>query len=103
MVCLSQMFGRTLKVSIAKDNGRTTEFDAKRTYADKQRCYECGEEGHLSYKCPSNVLGSRDPPQKKANKKNKRADTMGAIQFSGNSDDDGTHYEDVNDLFFKFI
>lgn len=66
-----QMFGRTLKLSIAKDNGRSDEFSSRRVYADKQRCYECGEEGHLSYKCPINVLGNRDIPPKK-NNKNKR-------------------------------
>lgn len=64
------MFGRTLKLSIAKDNGRSVEFEKKREYPDKQRCYECGEEGHLSYQCPANVLGHRDPPLKKSHKKN---------------------------------
>lgn len=64
------MFGRTLKLSIAKDNGRSNEFMQKRDYPDKQRCYECGDEGHLSYKCPANVLGQRDPPQKSNIKKN---------------------------------
>lgn len=63
------MFGRTIKLSIAKDNGRTDEFNTRRVYTDKQRCYECGEEGHLSYKCPINVLGNRDIPPKKNNKK----------------------------------
>lgn len=62
------MFGRTLKLSIAKDNGRSNEFIHKREYPDKQRCYECGDEGHLSYQCPTNVLGQRDPPQKRENK-----------------------------------
>lgn len=67
------MFGRTLKISIAKDNGRNSEFNERRTYPDKQRCYECGQEGHLSFRCPSNVLGNREPPQKKNKKKPKRA------------------------------
>lgn len=26
------------------------------------------EEGHLSYKCPKNILGERDPPPKKKRK-----------------------------------
>lgn len=59
------MFGRTLKISIAKDNGRGDEFRKKRTYSDTQRCFECGQDGHLSYKCPSNVLGNRELPPKK--------------------------------------
>lgn len=59
------MLGRILKSSIAKDNGRTEEFAIqKRTYEDKSRCFECGQEGHLSYQCPSNALGSREPPRK---------------------------------------
>ncbi|XP_055322314.1 zinc finger CCHC-type and RNA-binding motif-containing protein 1-like [Sitodiplosis mosellana] len=90
----TQMFGRTLKVSIANDNGRSAEFDAKRTYADKQRCYECGQEGHLSYKCPSNVLGIREPPQKKSSKKNKRTDSTSAVPFSSSNDFDSTHNEE---------
>jgi len=37
-----QMFGRTIKASIAKDNGRATEFIRRKVYKDKSRCYECG-------------------------------------------------------------
>lgn len=59
------MFGRVLKISIAKDNGRSVEFNKKRTYPDMQRCFECGQDGHISFKCPLNVLGHREvPPQK---------------------------------------
>lgn len=92
------MFGRTLKLSIAKDNGRSVEFDSKRTYADKQQCYECGEEGHLSYKCPINVLGNRDIPTKNTNKKRSQlveVDDMQTIstEFEGNRFD-----EDVSSL-----
>ncbi|XP_057780120.1 U11/U12 small nuclear ribonucleoprotein 31 kDa protein-like [Salvia miltiorrhiza] len=59
--------GRTLRASIAGDNGRATEFIKKKVYKDKSRCYECGEEGHLSYECPRNFLGPRElpPPPKK--------------------------------------
>lgn len=59
------MFGRKLKSSLAVDNGRSTEFIRRRNYPDKTKCYECGEEGHLSYKCPNNALGEREPPPKK--------------------------------------
>ncbi|KAJ3612067.1 hypothetical protein NHX12_020344 [Muraenolepis orangiensis] len=37
-----QLFGRTVKASIAVDNGRTTEFIRRRNYQDKTKCYECG-------------------------------------------------------------
>ncbi|KZV24252.1 hypothetical protein F511_01734 [Dorcoceras hygrometricum] len=54
--------GRTLHASIAADNGRAAEFIRKKVYKDKSRCYECGEEGHLSYECPKNFLGPRERP-----------------------------------------
>ncbi|XP_016550317.2 U11/U12 small nuclear ribonucleoprotein 31 kDa protein [Capsicum annuum] len=55
--------GRTLKASIASDNGRAAEFIRKKVYKDKSRCYECGAEGHLSYECPRNLLGPRERPE----------------------------------------
>lgn len=70
-----ELFGRTLKCSIANDNGRTTEFIKRRVYKDKTRCYECGEYGHLSYLCEKNTLGERKPPEKtKKTKKEKQLD-----------------------------
>ncbi|CAH8512064.1 unnamed protein product [Schistosoma margrebowiei] len=60
-----QMFGRTLKASIARDNGRAAEFIRRREYPNKSRCYECGSFGHLSYKCEKNSLGEREQPVKK--------------------------------------
>ncbi|CAL8115296.1 unnamed protein product [Orchesella dallaii] len=65
----TEMFGRKWSCSIAKDNGRTVEFLRKRKYPDKSRCYECGESDHLSYKCPKNSLGTREPPPKKKKKR----------------------------------
>ncbi|VUZ51043.1 unnamed protein product [Hymenolepis diminuta] len=38
----SEILGRTVKASIAVDNGRATEFIRRREYPDKSRCYECG-------------------------------------------------------------
>ena len=64
-----ELFGRTLKVSIATDNGRAKEFIKRKVYKDKSRCYECGEAGHLSYKCPKNALGDRNKPVKKPKRK----------------------------------
>ncbi|CAD5119703.1 DgyrCDS8294 [Dimorphilus gyrociliatus] len=68
----TDLFGRKLKCSMAKDNGRSTEFIKRRQYTDKSRCYECGEEGHLSYKCPLNALGDRQAPKKKERKEKMR-------------------------------
>ena len=65
------MFGRKLKCSLAIDNGRSAEFIRRKQYPDKSRCYECGGEGHLSYKCPKNLLGEREPPPKKEKKRKK--------------------------------
>uniref|UniRef100_A0A1B6CXP3 Zinc finger CCHC-type and RNA-binding motif-containing protein 1 n=2 Tax=Clastoptera arizonana TaxID=38151 RepID=A0A1B6CXP3_9HEMI len=81
-----QMFGRTLKCSIAKDNGRSTEFIRRKNYPDKTKCYECGEDGHLSYACPSNALGMRDPPPKK--KKKKREHQIEGEDYVDSDDDD---------------
>ncbi|XP_012685704.1 zinc finger CCHC-type and RNA-binding motif-containing protein 1 [Clupea harengus] len=67
-----QLFGRTVTASIAVDNGRATEFIRRRNYTDKSKCYECGDSGHLSYACPKNVLGEREPPKKKEKKKKKK-------------------------------
>ncbi|KXJ23737.1 zinc finger CCHC-type and RNA-binding motif-containing protein 1 [Exaiptasia diaphana] len=67
-----QMFGRTIKCCIAKDNGRTTEFIRRKEYPDKTRCYECGDSGHLSYECPKNVLGDRERPPKKLKKRKRK-------------------------------
>ncbi|XP_008313990.1 zinc finger CCHC-type and RNA-binding motif-containing protein 1 [Cynoglossus semilaevis] len=66
-----QLFGRTVKASIAVDNGRAPEFIKRRNYTDKTKCYECGDSGHLSYACPKNMLGEREPPKKKEKKKKK--------------------------------
>uniref|UniRef100_A0A673LCI3 Zinc finger CCHC-type and RNA binding motif 1 n=1 Tax=Sinocyclocheilus rhinocerous TaxID=307959 RepID=A0A673LCI3_9TELE len=54
---LFQLFGRTVKASIAIDNGRAAEFIRRRNYTDKSKC-NMGE-GHLSYACPKNLLGEK--------------------------------------------
>ncbi|CAH8339455.1 unnamed protein product [Eruca vesicaria subsp. sativa] len=71
--------GRKLTVSIAADNGRASEFIKKRVYKDKSRCYECGEEGHLSYECPRNQLGPRErpPPPKKRGRRREEEEGEG--------------------------
>ncbi|KAL8603759.1 hypothetical protein ACOMHN_024375 [Nucella lapillus] len=61
----TQMFERTINCTFAKDNGRAPEFIRRKEYKDKSKCYECGEGGHLSYQCPKNLMGEREPPPKK--------------------------------------
>lgn len=53
------IYGRTIKCTLAKDNGRAKEFIKRKEYRDKTRCFECGEIDHLSYSCPKNTLGAR--------------------------------------------
>ena len=88
-----ELFGRTLKCKIAKDNGRTTEFIKRRVYKDKTRCYECGEYGHLSYMCPKNALGDRSQPEKK--KKTKKDKKQ--LQQADRSEVESEEEEEVED------
>ena len=88
------LFERKIKCVIAKDNGRATEFIRKKEYPDKSTCYECGEEGHLSYECPKNILGIREPPPKKEKKTKKEKDaekehSMNLIKSYYDDDNDG--------------
>ncbi|XP_046813846.1 zinc finger CCHC-type and RNA-binding motif-containing protein 1-like isoform X1 [Vespa crabro] len=85
----TQIGGRTIRSSIAVDNGRSTEFIRRRDYPDKSQCYECGEEGHLSYACSHNMLGPREPPQKKVRirKKTKTSVTHDTSYFDSDSDE----------------
>lgn len=78
--------GRVLTASIANDNGRAPEFIRRRVYKDKSRCYECGEEGHLSYECPRNQLGPRERPAPKKGRREKEQRDW----------DDGYEYDDDN-------
>ncbi|XP_030072635.1 zinc finger CCHC-type and RNA-binding motif-containing protein 1 [Microcaecilia unicolor] len=85
-----QLFGRVIKASIAVDNGRAAEFIRRRNYFDKSRCYECGDTGHLSYACPKNMLGEREPPKKKEKKKRKKmVEAEEEIEQEEESEDEG--------------
>ncbi|KAM3587873.1 uncharacterized protein V6R79_015852 [Siganus canaliculatus] len=88
-----QLFGRTVKASIAIDNGRAAEFIRRRNYTDKSKCYECGDTGHLSYACPKNILGEREPPKKKEKKKKKKAQQSEHVEEEEESEEEG---EDPN-------
>ncbi|XP_050513252.1 zinc finger CCHC-type and RNA-binding motif-containing protein 1-like [Diabrotica virgifera virgifera] len=106
---MKEMFGRTLKASIAKDNGRTKEFIRRKEYPNKTMCYECGEYGHLSYKCDKNLLGEREPPPKKIRKRKKRNGTSNKLteeqkeyfdtsdEDRGNNDENDEEEEPVDD------
>lgn len=88
---------RTLTVSIAADNGRAAEFIRRRVYLDKSKCYECGEDGHLSYECPRNQLGPRERPvPKKVRRGQVHGGGEGLIRLHGEDDelDGGDRFED---------
>ncbi|KAM9496538.1 zinc finger CCHC-type and RNA-binding motif-containing protein 1 [Clarias gariepinus] len=82
-----ELFGRTVKASIAVDNGRAAEFIRRRNYTDKSKCYECGEDGHLSYSCPKNLLGEREPPPKKDKKKKKKTKNLDEVEPEESEDE----------------
>ncbi|XP_053709712.1 zinc finger CCHC-type and RNA-binding motif-containing protein 1 isoform X1 [Synchiropus splendidus] len=104
-----QLFGRTVKASIAIDNGRAAEFIRRRNYTDKSKCYECGvserqtarpaavpdwpstlqETGHLSYACPNNMLGEREQPKKKDKKKRKKSQQADQVEEEEDSEAEG--------------
>ncbi|XP_061770279.1 zinc finger CCHC-type and RNA-binding motif-containing protein 1 [Nerophis ophidion] len=84
-----QLFGRTVKASIAIDNGRAADFIRRRNYTDKSRCYECGDVGHMSYACPKNMLGEREPPKKKEKKKKKKGQQPQHVEEEEESEDEG--------------
>lgn len=92
-----RLFGRKIKCVIAKDNGRASEFIRKKEYPDKSSCYECGEAGHLSYNCPKNILGDREPPPKKEkkSKREKELEKFMAMKKMKEYHDDEDH-EDMN-------
>ncbi|PIA43400.1 hypothetical protein AQUCO_01900051v1 [Aquilegia coerulea] len=91
---------RTLSVSIASDNGRATEFIRRKVYKDKSKCYECGEDGHLSYECPKNQLGPRERPVPKRVRRGQDGNEIGSgfIRLRGEDDesDGGEGFEDDN-------
>lgn len=90
--------GRKLSASIASDNGRAAEFIKKREYKDKSRCYECGEEGHLSYECPKNQLGPRErPPPKRVRRGGGGGGGSAAARVEeAEGDSGGERFEDDN-------
>ncbi|KAL6504088.1 hypothetical protein OROGR_026011 [Orobanche gracilis] len=81
--------GRTLRASIAADNGRASEFIRKKVYKDKSRCYECGEEGHLSYECGKNFLGPRERPVAKRGRRGGGGESRGKIHEHNFEEEDG--------------
>ncbi|XP_037774990.1 zinc finger CCHC-type and RNA-binding motif-containing protein 1-like [Penaeus monodon] len=94
-----EMFGRTLKEKHCESNGRAPEFIRRREYPEKSMCYECGDFGHLSYSCPKNLLGDREPPKKKPKKR--RGDFQDETKFKNAKyeDDDAEEDEDEEPKF----
>lgn len=92
-----ELFGRKWKVAIADDNGRASDFIRRRNYPDKSRCYECGEFDHLSYNCPKNSLGDREPPPKKEKKKKKENEQSNTSKRKYYDDEEEEDEEDDDD------
>ena len=96
-----QLFERKIKCVIAKDNGRASEFIKKKEYPDKSTCYECGVAGHMSYNCPKNLLGDREPPPKKEKKERRRKREESVTPYTGKKKKNALHdnedYEDSQD------
>ncbi|CAN4126615.1 unnamed protein product [Withania somnifera] len=90
--------GRTLTASIACDNGRAAEFIRKKVYKDKSRCYECGEEGHLSYECPKNLFGPRERPEpsKKGLRGGGGVGRGGVREWEDDEEGGGARFDDDN-------
>ncbi|XP_002992520.2 U11/U12 small nuclear ribonucleoprotein 31 kDa protein [Selaginella moellendorffii] len=85
---------RTLKVSIAQDNGRAREFIRRKVYKDKSRCYECGEDGHLSYECPKNKL-FRERPCPKKQRRGQKDVTQPVDDPAESEDEEGEEQEEA--------